>query len=134
VRSIKAILNEARSVAVVGASRDPHKPGGSVPLRLKRRGFAIIPINPSADELFGERAYPSLDALPAPVDIVQVFRPSEEAADIAKQAVARGARALWLQLGIRSPEARRIAEAGGIDFVEDRCMGDESDRYGVRKP
>jgi predicted CoA-binding protein len=105
-----------------------------VPLRLKRRGFAVVPINPSADELFGERAYPSLDAMPAPVDIVQVFRPSEEAGEIAKQAVARHARALWLQLGIRSPEARRIAEAGGIDFVEDHCMGDESDRYGVRKP
>jgi uncharacterized protein len=134
VNSIKGILDGARSVAVVGASRDPHKPAGSVPLRLKRRGFAIVPINPSADELFGERAYPSLEAMPAQVDIVQVFRPSEEAAEIATQAVAKGARALWLQLGIRSSEARRIAEAGGIDFVEDHCMGDESDRYGVQKP
>jgi predicted CoA-binding protein len=127
------ILNYARTVAVVGASRDPRKPSGSVPVRLQGHGFRIIPVNPTADELYGERAYPALAEVPGPVDIVEVFRPSEEAAEVARQAVALGARALWLQLGLRSEEARRIAEAAGLDYVEDRCMAVESARLGIDK-
>jgi predicted CoA-binding protein len=117
------VLEYTRTVAVVGASRDPNKAGGSVPLALKEHGFKLYPINPTADVLFGEGVYRSLRDLPERVDVVQVFRPAEEAPEIARQAVAIGARALWLQLGIKSDEARRIAEAGGLDYVEDRCMG-----------
>ncbi len=99
-------------IAVVGASRDPNKAGGSVPAGLQRRGFRIIPINPYA---------------------VDVFRPAGEAADIARQAVVVGAKALWLQLEIRSDEARRIAEAAGLDYVEDECTAVTSSLYRIKK-
>ncbi len=104
-----------------------------MPLDLQRRGFRIVPVTPSADSLFGERAYPTLADLPEPVDVVEVFRPSDEAPDIARQAVAIGARVLWLQLGITSTEARRIAETAGLEYVEDRCMGVESARHHIEK-
>jgi predicted CoA-binding protein len=127
------ILHYARDIAVVGASRNPRKPSGSVPLRLQSLGFHIIPVNPTADELYGERAYATLADVPERVDVVEVFRPSEEAPEIARQAVAAGARALWLQLGLRSEEARQIAEAAGLDYVEDRCMAVESAKLGIEK-
>src|SRR2546425_7879867 len=120
-RPAPEVLRAARTIAVVGASRDPRKAGGSVPAGLQQRGFRIIPINPFADELFGERVYRSLVEVPEPVDLVDVFRPAADAPEIARQAVAIGAQALWLQLGIRSEEARRIAEAGGLEYVEDQC-------------
>ena len=120
-------------IAVVGASRDPNKAGGSVPAGLQQRGFRIIPINPFADTLFGERVYRSLGEVPVRIDIVDVFRPAAEAPDIARQAVAVGARALWLQLDIRSDEARRIAEGAGIDYVEDECTAVTSSLYRIRK-
>lgn len=128
-----AILAAATTIAVVGASRDPNKAGGSVPAGLQRRGFRIIPINPFADELFGERAYRSLSEVPVEIDIVDVFRPSRDAAEIARQAVAVGAKALWLQLAIRSEEARRIAEAAGLDYVEDECTAVVASLYRIRK-
>jgi predicted CoA-binding protein len=117
------VLRAARTIAVVGASRDPRKPGGSVPYGLQQRGFRIIPINPHADELFGERAYRSLAEVPEKIDLVDVFRPAADAPEIARQAAAVGAWALWLQLDIMSDEARRVAEAAGMDYVEDACTG-----------
>ncbi len=120
-------------IAVVGASRDPNKAGGSVPAGLQRRGFRIIPINPYAGTLFGERVYRSLADVPEKIDLVDVFRPAGEAADIARQAVAVGAKALWLQLEIRSDEARRIAEAAGLDYVEDECTAVTSSLYRIKK-
>jgi hypothetical protein len=121
------------TIAVVGASRDPNKAGGSVPVGLQARGFRVIPINPFADTLFGERAYRSLSEVPVPIDLVDVFRPAADAPEIARQAVAAGAKALWLQLDIRSPEARRIAEAAGLDYVEDECTAVVSSLYRIRK-
>ncbi len=120
-------------IAVVGASRDPNKAGGSVPAGLQRRGFRIIPINPYAGTLFGERVYRSLADVPEKIDLVDVFRPAGEAADIARQAVVVGAKALWLQLEIRSDEARRIAEAAGLDYVEDECTAVTSSLYRIKK-
>jgi uncharacterized protein len=117
------ILKNAKTIAVIGASRDPRKPGGSVPYGLQRRGFRIIPVNPFADELFGERVYKTLAEVPEKIDVVDVFRPAADAPEIARQAAAAGAKALWLQLDIRSDEARRIAEAAGMDYVEDACTG-----------
>src|SRR5260370_33073560 len=105
------ILERATTIAVVGASRDPNKAGGSVPFGLQQRGFRIIPINPFADELFGERVYRSLREVPFKIDLVDVFRPAEDAPEIARQAVAVGARALWLQLDIRWAGAPRLADA-----------------------
>jgi len=128
------VLERARTIAVVGASRDPDKAGGSVPLGLQRRGFRVIPINPFADELFGERVYRSLLDVPEKIDLVDVFRPAADAPEIARQAVAVGAGALWLQLHIRSEEARRIAQAAGLDYVEDECTAVVSSLYQIRKP
>jgi predicted CoA-binding protein len=134
-RSSHDILQGAKTIAVVGASRDPFKAGGSVPEGLQERGFRIIPVNPYATELFGERVYRSLLEIPRElqIDIVDVFRPSEDAAEIAGQAVAIGAKALWLQLGIRSDEARRIAESAGLDFVENECTAVVGSLYRIRK-
>ena len=115
------ILETAGTIAVVGASRDPVKAGGSVPAGLQRRGFRIIPVNPYAETLFGERVYRSLLEIPEKIDLVDVFRPAQDAPEIARQAAAIGAGALWLQLDIRSDEARRIAQEAGMDYVEDEC-------------
>ena len=104
-----------------------------MPAGLQRRGFRIIPINPYADELFGERAYRTLADIPDEIDIVDVFRPSGEAGAIARQAVAAGAKALWLQLDIRSEEARQIAETAGLDFVEDECTAVVSALHRISK-
>ena len=132
-RSPQEILLRSKVIAVVGASRDPRKAGGSVPAGLQQRGFRIVPINPFADELFGERVYRSLLDVPEPVDLVDVFRPAADAPEIARQAVAIGAKALWLQLDIRSREARRIAEAAGMDYVEDQCTAVISALYQIQK-
>src|ERR1700704_2011111 len=131
--SSKDILEASTTIAVVGASRDPNKAGGSVPAGLQQRGFRIIPINPFADTLFGERVYRSLSEVPVEIDIVDVFRPAADAPEIARQAVAVGAKALWLQLDIRSAEARRIAELAGLDYVEDECTAVVSSLYRIRK-
>lgn len=132
-RSPQDVLAAARTIAVVGASRDPFKAGGSVPAGLQRRGFRIIPINPHADMLFGERVYRSVLDVPEKIDIVDVFRPAPDAPEIARQAAAVGAKALWLQLDIRSDEARQIAEAAGMDFVEDECTAVIASLYQIRK-
>ena len=132
-RSSHEILEKATTIAVVGASRDPNKAGGSVPAGLQQRGFRIIPINPFAETLFGEKVYRSLSEVPVKIDIVDVFRPATDAPEIARQAVAAGAKALWLQLDIRSDEARRIAEAAGLDYVQDECTAVVSSLYRIRK-
>ncbi|TMD13791.1 MAG: CoA-binding protein [Chloroflexi bacterium] len=132
-RASHQILERSRTIAVVGASRDPSKAGGSVPAGLQSRGFRIIPINPFADTLFGERVYRSLLDVPEKIDIVDVFRPSPDTPEIARQAAAIGARALWLQLDIRSAEARRIAESAGMDYVEDECTAVVASLYRIRK-
>jgi predicted CoA-binding protein len=128
---IRDVLENARTVAVVGASKDPSKPAGGAPLFLKEIGFRVIPVNPSATELYGEKAYPTLLDIEDSVDVVQVFRPAHEAPEIARQAVAIGAKVLWLQLGITSDEARKIAHDAGRGYVEDRCMAIESRRLGI---
>jgi uncharacterized protein len=132
-RSAKEVLESSTTIAVVGASRDPYKAGGSVPVGLQRRGFRIIPINPFADVLFGERVYRTLAEVPEEIDLVDVFRPAADAPEIARQAVAIGAKALWLQLDIRSDEARRIGEAAGLDYVEDECTAVVASLYRIKK-
>ncbi|NIH86841.1 hypothetical protein FHX45_003734 [Amycolatopsis granulosa] len=116
------ILKAANTIAVVGLSRDPAKAAHSVPAAMQAAGFRIIPVHPSADELLGEKVYRSLADIPEPVDLVDVFRPAPEAPAVAEQAAAIGAKALWLQQGIVSPQARRIAEAAGMDYIENRCI------------
>ncbi|RZU50368.1 hypothetical protein EV385_2140 [Krasilnikovia cinnamomea] len=122
MRSARQILADARVIAVVGASRDPAKPAHSVPLHMLRHGWHVIPVNPFVDEVFGQRAYRTLADIREPVDLVDIFRPAADAVEIVRQAIAAKIPAVWLQSGIVSAEARRIATEAGLDYVEDRCL------------
>jgi uncharacterized protein len=125
------ILDRSRTVAVVGMSAHEGKEAHDVPMVMAHFGFTVVPVNPMVTEIDGLRAYPSLAEVPEHVDLVDVFRPADEAPEITRQAVAIGAGAVWLQLGLRSEEAHRIAEEAGIDYVEDHCMAVERARFGI---
>jgi predicted CoA-binding protein len=131
VAETERLLRTYDTITVVGASRDPGKEAHAIPAQMQKHGWRIIPVNPYADELFGEKAYRKLADVPEPLGLVDVFRPSEDAADIVRQAIAAGATAVWLQLGIVSAEARALAEAAGIAYVEDRCLAVERARYAL---
>jgi predicted CoA-binding protein len=118
----ETIVREAKTVAVVGASNDPEKYSHEVGSHLKEQGYRIIPVNPTEEEVLGERAYDTVDQIPEEVDVVEVFLPAEKTPQIAQDAVRAGARVLWLQEGVENQEARQIAEEGGLAYVEDRCM------------
>ena len=116
---------------MVGASKNPEKEAHTVPLYLKAAGYRIIPINPSAEEIFGEKAYPSISELPEPlakeVEVVEVFRPSEELPEVARQVVGMSERykrpyVFWSQLGLESEKAKEILSAGGVPYVMNACM------------
>jgi hypothetical protein len=107
----------------VGASADPSKPAHQIPRCLQSQGHHILPVNPRGGRLLGEAVAHSLAEADRPVDVVEVFRPAEEAPEIGREAIAVGAKVLWLQLGIESEEARRLAEAAGLTVVMNRCMG-----------
>jgi uncharacterized protein len=130
---VLSIYSQARTIAVVGASADPEKAANRIPRYLQSQGYRILPVNPRGGELFGERVYTSLTEIEVPVDVVDVFRPAEEAPEIARQAIEIGAKVLWLQLGIESEEASRIAEAAGIKVVMNRCMGATHAELGLGK-
>jgi len=125
-RTILATLRSARTVAIVGLSRDPLRPSH---FYLKRHGYRIVPVNPREPEVLGQMSYPSLRDIPFPVDVVDVFRRPDAVPQIARDAVAIGAKALWLQFGVISPEGARIAEDGGLAVVMDRCMKVEHARH-----
>jgi predicted CoA-binding protein len=133
VRTAEQILRESTTIAVVGASRNPGKEAYAVPLQILRHGWQVIPVNPYADEIWGQTCYQTLAEVPVPVDLVNVFRPSEDTPEVARQAVAIGAKALWLQQDIRSAEARKIAENAGLDYVEDLCIAVERALRGLSK-
>jgi uncharacterized protein len=133
MRSPRQILTGSAVIAVVGASRDEDKTAHRVPAQMQRHGWRIIPVNPYAGKILGETAYPTLADIPEPVDLVNVFRPSADAAEVVRQAVAIGAPAVWLQLGIASDEARRIAAEAGIDYVEDHCIAVERANAGLSR-
>lgn len=118
---LRNILGESRVIAIVGLSNKPHRDSYAVGAYLQQHGFRIIPVNPRCDEILNEPCYESLEALPMKVDMVDCFRRSESIPDIARSAVAIGAKCLWMQLGVRNEEARSIAEAAGLDVVEDKC-------------
>jgi hypothetical protein len=129
----QSVLRDFSVIAVVGLSRDPAKAAHSVPAGLQAAGYRIVPVNPEASELLGERAFASLTEIPFPIELVLVFRPARFAPAIAEQAVAIGAKALWLQQGIYSSQARSIAKLAGLRYVEDRCAGVERALYGITK-
>ena len=112
----------AKRIAVVGLSEDPTRPSHDVARYLQSVGKQIIPVNPNHAKVLGLKCYPSLEAVPGPVDVVDVFRRAEFCADVVRDAIAAGAKGVWLQTGIISDEARQLAAEAGIDFVQDRCM------------
>jgi uncharacterized protein len=118
MRSPEQILRDARTIAVVGASPNPSRPSHGVADYLERVGYRVLRVNPLCSE---DGFWPSLTSLEEPVDLVDVFRRPEFCPDVAREAAAVGAPALWLQLGIRSQESRLVAEASGMDYVEDAC-------------
>jgi predicted CoA-binding protein len=119
---LRRIYAETDTIAVVGASDDPTKHSHSVPEYLRSQGYHIVPVNGHGGEALGQPAYRSLLDVDIPVDVVDVFRPPEEAPRIAEEAAVIGAKVLWLQRGIVSDEARRITEDHGLVFVENICM------------
>jgi uncharacterized protein len=134
---VEEILARQDTIAVVGASADPAKAAHRVPALMQGHGWRIVPVNLRGGLIMGERAHRTLAAAAAagqPAGLVGVFRPSAQAADVASQAVAVGATALWLQLGIVSDEARAIAEGAGLLFVQNRCLSIERRRLGLDAP
>ncbi|MDQ2751100.1 MAG: CoA-binding protein [Actinomycetota bacterium] len=132
--TVERILTGYDTITVVGASRAAEKAAHYVPEHMQRHGWRIIPVNPIADVILGEPVYRTLADVPDPIGLVNVFRPAARTPDIARQAVAAGASALWLQLHIASAEARQIAEEGGLLYVEDRCLIIEQRRLGLNAP
>lgn len=127
---VEKILN-LRNVAVVGITRDPAKPAHFVPKYLKEHGYNIIPVNPSAQEILGQRCYASLGDVSEQVDIADVFRPSQDVPPVIEAAIKKHAKIVWLQQGIHSPKAEKEAMSQGLEVVWNRCMMKEHARlYG----
>jgi predicted CoA-binding protein len=122
ITTLRRILRDHRTVAVVGLSANWYRPSYFAAKYLQEHGYRVIPVNPAYDSVLGEKCYARLRDIPEPVDVVDCFRRSEEIPALAREAVEIGAKVLWLQLGVRSEEARAIAEAAGLEVVEDRCM------------
>jgi hypothetical protein len=131
---VEQILRTYDTITVVGASNDPAKPAHYVPEHMQEHGWRIIPVNPRGGTILGATVYPTLADVPEQVGLVDVFRPSEQTPDIARQAVAAGATALWLQLHIASDETRKIAEDAGLLYVENRCLIVEQRRLRLEAP
>lgn len=120
--AIRALLEGARTIAVVGLSDDPSRPSYGVAQAMQRYGYRIVPVNPALREALGEQAYPSLSALPFPVDIVDIFRRPEHVMALVEEAIAIGAPAVWMQLGVSHPAAVRRAVEAGLTVVAERCI------------
>jgi hypothetical protein len=121
---IKELLQNAKIIAVVGFSTNPEKDAHQVPKKLMELGYRVIPVNPFAEEILGQKCYPSLREIPrdVKVDIVDVFRPAEEVPEIVEQAIEIGAKAIWLQLGISHDEAAKRAREAGLKVIQNRCI------------
>ncbi len=127
--TVTRILNEMRTIAIVGLSTDRQKASCFVASYLRSAGYTVIPVNPRAKEIPGLTCYPSLSAVPGPVDLVDIFRPAGECASIVEEAVSRKARAVWMQLKIINLEAAARARSAGLLVVVDRCVKMEHGRY-----
>ena len=126
---IQRVLREAKTIAIVGLSGNPLRASNFVGFYLQRHGYRVIPVNPREPEILGERSYPSLRDVPVPVDIVDVFRAPAALPEIARDAVAVGAKCLWCQFNVINEEGARIAADGGLAVVMDRCLKVEHARY-----
>jgi len=130
---IREILS-LKNVAVVGMSRDPSKPSHYVPKFLLRHGYNVIPVNPFADEILGLKSYKSLTDIPVELDIVNIFRPSDQVYQVVQEAVIKNPKVVWMQLGIYNEEAVRLARQKMIKVVWNRCMMQEHNRLFGTKP
>jgi uncharacterized protein len=119
--TIQSILDECRTIAVVGLSSDPSRASNSVSAYMRRQGYKVIPVNPNETSVFGEKAYPDLPAVPEKFDLVDIFRRSDEAGKAVDEAIAAGAKAVWLQEGVIDVEAAQRAADAGLLVVMDRC-------------
>jgi len=124
-RELFELLDAARTIAVVGASSKPERSSNGVFRRLLSAGYRVIPVNPHESEVLGQKAYPSLAAIPEPVDLVDVFRRSEETTELAAEAAAIGAKTLWLQSGVYNEQTAERARAAGLNVVMDACLAVE---------
>ncbi len=126
---IRSMLANTKTIAVVGLSKDPQRPSYFVASYLQYEGYRVIPVNPTATEILGERCYPDLLSIPEPVDMVDIFRPAAACIEIVQQAIAKQAKSIWMQLRIVNLEAAKLAEAAGLQVVIDRCVKMEHGRY-----
>ena len=122
IAGLRRILAQTRTIAVVGLSANWYRPSFFAAKYMQDHGYRIVPVNPAYEEVLGERCYPSIAAIPGAVDMVDCFRKPGEIVPLAQAAVAKGAKVLWLQLGIRSDGAAKIASDAGLDVVMDRCV------------
>lgn len=122
IATLRRILRDCKTIAIVGLSAEWHRPSFFVAKYLQQHAYRIVPVNPRYGEVLGEPCYPSLDAIEFPVDMVDVFRRTDDVLPIARQAVAIGARCLWQQIGVVNAEAAGLARAAGLDAVMDRCV------------
>ncbi len=128
-QTIEKILNNSTTIATVGLSGNPDKAAHIIPAYLQAQGYRVIPVNPTLDEVLGEKAYASLSEIEEPIDVVQIFRPSDEVGPIVDEAIAAGARAVWMQLGIADEEAAARAREAGLDVVMNQCMKVQHTRW-----
>ena len=122
IAKLRRILRDNRTLAVVGLSANWYRPSYFAAKYMQEHGYRVIPVNPMYEEVLGEKCYKSLRDIPGKVDIVDCFRKSEEIPSLAGDAVAIGAKVLWMQLGVSNPAARRLAEDAGLEVVENRCV------------
>ena len=132
---IRKILLKNKTIAMIGVSKDASKPSTIVMKYMQKYGFKVIPVNPKAkgEKILGEEVFGKLEEIKIPIDMVDVFRPSKEALEIAKDTVKIGAKVLWLQLGISSNEAKEVVESNNIDYVENRCTKMEYQKIFLKK-
>lgn len=122
IATLRSVLGTCKTLAVVGLSADWYRPSYFAAKYMQEHGYRIIPVNPRYTHILGETCYPDLKSIPHPVDMVDVFRKPEDCVPIARDAVAIGAKVLWLQIGVLNPDAQALAEAAGLTVVADRCV------------
>jgi predicted CoA-binding protein len=122
ISTLRRILREGRTIAIVGLSADWHRPSNFAAKYLQHHGYRIVPVNPRYEQILGERSYKSLEDIPFKVDVVDVFRRTEDVLSFARSAVALGAKCLWQQIGVKNLQADALVRAAGLDSVMDRCM------------
>jgi uncharacterized protein len=125
------IYRSTKTIAVVGASEDESKPAHRIPAYLQSQGYKVVPVNPRGGVVLGEQAYPTLSQVGGTIDVVDVFRPPEEAETVARQAIEIGPRVLWFQPGTDTPEATRAAMEAGLTVVTGRCLGETHGQLGL---